>query len=232
MGELLAAIEARDLREGYDALDDVPAWLAAALRRGLAEEPDDRFGSMAELIEALRSEETEDGGSSGGGVGSWRGRSGFLHGLLLGLSGFAGFAVVLLVLFVQMTRPSVGELVPELTVAEPAETRSAADVAVRLIGEGRYEEAQTVWEAEESRRKAEGEPVVEPALAIAQAYLERAKTLIETSPKLSGKLAGLAVEAASTASTELWEEGLPRTHAEKVRGEALALQQRAKAAKD
>ncbi|MFO7566253.1 MAG: serine/threonine-protein kinase [Enhygromyxa sp.] len=51
--QLLEAIEAGEIRPG-DSFAGVPNWLTQAVRKGLADEPDERYGDMHELLRALR----------------------------------------------------------------------------------------------------------------------------------------------------------------------------------
>ncbi|EDM77774.1 serine/threonine kinase PKN8 [Plesiocystis pacifica SIR-1] len=218
--ELLEAIERGEIERGDEhGVEAIPEPLSRAVLRGLRADPEERHPNLGPLMDAV----TLAGGKSS--APEWyRGRG--LQALLT-LGVMAGsFAVSLSWLWWALGQPRVADQVSHAAVRAEAAmpARSAVDVAIALIRAGKHQDGLTVWEAEQGRREANGEPFAEEGLRVGAALLERGNDVFEENPKLSAKLASVVISIGESATVELGKSGQPTESARRLTRKALALQ--------
>ena len=183
--QLLDAIEAGEIRPG-DSFARVPYWLTRAVRKGLAEDPDERYSDMHELLHVLKTEPPDDDHAidkpDDGGPVEHEGR--LLHApatpagaapqrdrWTYGVIGFLLAAVAGMGLTVLMRSP---ESRPE-PVAEPVKVEPYHAI-LEAVAADDFAEAERLW------RRHELQLTDVQTLQIADTCLERANALAATDP--------------------------------------------------
>ena len=169
--ELLESIGRGELRMTPDA--DVPRWLTEVVRKGLAEDPDARHGSMHELVAALRDEPPDDVVLDGSASEAARRGQGWPYYAIALLSGTVVVMGIML-----MRRPSDTPAVSDAVEVEPFHA------ILGLVALDEFSKVEALW--------SNAELTDEQSLTLASACLGRAEELMLVDR-------AKAIEGASTA---------------------------------
>jgi hypothetical protein len=211
--QLLAAIEAAELRVSEYA-SEVPEWLIAVIRRGLAHNPDERWANMRELMLALAHipDEVDAAIDVAPPVVEAARASGQWRGFLLGVASTTVAFSIAWALIERRERPAA---TTSPTVADTPELRTAGfevGAVIETIEAGELDHAFSLWMAEYERRIDASEPerVDIDALAIGYAFEEYAELAASEGRLEQAKVAAhMASDCARTAAWELEEHREP-----------------------
>jgi hypothetical protein len=218
MFQLLDALESgTSIRAGDER---VPGWLTRVVKKGLAEDPDERYGDMHELVRALRGDGVagETKGDEGDDEDAVEDEARVLHAPSLGATGdervrlalvtsgiVAGLAVLAVTFIAALVVLRSPAPVPEPTRDEPTRgeplresTRAQLGVTpeqvIELVESGELDRAEEMWTDEVRHRETAEVVVYADSIRVGEAFLQQARRLKDEGRLMEARTAAEAAQ--------------------------------------